>query len=48
MPEKERPIDTIAVVGLGQLGRGVAACCLAYGFRVVGVSLTEDALVGAR
>ncbi len=29
--------QVIAVVGLGQLGRGIAACCLARGFAVVGV-----------
>jgi len=29
---------TIGVAGLGMLGRGIAACCLAHGFRVVGYS----------
>jgi 3-hydroxybutyryl-CoA dehydrogenase len=28
--------DTVAVVGLGLLGRGIATCFLAHGFRVVG------------
>ena len=29
-------LDAVGVVGLGQLGRGIAACVLAHGFRVVG------------
>jgi len=32
---------TIGVAGLGLLGRGIAACCLAHGFRVVGYSRRE-------
>lgn len=32
---------TIGVAGLGLLGRGIAACCLSHGFRVVGYSRRE-------
>ena len=32
----------IAVIGLGPLGRGIAACCLARGFSVVGIDLKQD------
>ena len=46
--QTEQPgINTVGVVGLGQLGRGVAACFLAHGFRVIGVSLTDDELTHA-
>ena len=31
--------EVIAVVGLGPLGRGIVACCLARGFSVVGIDL---------
>ena len=38
MNDKTRRSDqVIAVVGLGPLGRGIAACCLSRGFSVVGV-----------
>ena len=38
MNDKTRRSDqVIAVVGLGPLGRGIAACCLSRGFAVVGV-----------
>ena len=33
---------TIGVVGLGLLGRGIAACCLAHGFRVVGYTQPDQ------
>ena len=33
---------TIGVAGLGLLGRGIAACCLAHGFRVVGYTQTDQ------
>lgn len=40
---QEDPVDATAVgiVGLGLLGRGIAACLLGYGFRVVGYSRQE-------
>lgn len=42
MNDKESNKDqTIAVVGLGPLGRGIAACCLSRGFAVVGIDLEE-------
>ena len=34
--------DTIGVAGLGYLGRGIAACLLAHGFRVVGYTVGRD------
>ena len=33
---------TIGVAGLGLLGRGIAACCLAHGFRVVGYTQPDQ------
>lgn len=39
--------DEVAVVGLGFLGRGIAACLLSHGFRVVGYGRTTDALAAA-
>ena len=44
MHQMNLDMNTIGVVGLGQLGRGVAACCLAHGFRVIGIGLTEEDL----
>jgi 3-hydroxybutyryl-CoA dehydrogenase len=35
--EKSQCNDVIGVVGLGGLGRGIVACCLARGFKVVGI-----------
>ncbi len=35
--ETTRCDEVIAVVGLGALGRGIVACCLARGFAVVGI-----------
>ena len=35
--EKTQCDDVIGVVGLGGLGRGIVACCLARGFAVVGI-----------
>jgi 3-hydroxybutyryl-CoA dehydrogenase len=32
--------ECVAVVGLGLLGRGIAACFLAHGFRVIGIERT--------
>jgi 3-hydroxybutyryl-CoA dehydrogenase len=34
-------IETIGIVGLGLLGRGIAACCLAHGFRVIGFTRSQ-------
>lgn len=39
--------ETIGVVGLGLLGRGIAACYLGYGFRVVGVDRGEKEIAEA-
>jgi len=39
---------TIAVVGLGFLGRGIATCLLGHGLRVVGCSRSADSLARAR
>ncbi len=37
------PNDTIiGVAGLGLLGRGIAACCLAHGFRVIGYTQSDQ------
>ncbi len=35
-------IDTVGIVGLGLLGRGIAACCLASGLRVVGFTRRQE------
>jgi 3-hydroxybutyryl-CoA dehydrogenase len=40
--------EPVAVVGLGLLGRGIAACFLGHGFRVIGVDLTAEAHARAR
>ena len=40
--------ECIGVVGLGFLGRGIATCLLAHGFRVVGYTLGEHAYEQAR
>ena len=39
--------DEVGIVGLGFLGRGIAACLLSHGFRVVGYGRTTDALAAA-
>src|SRR6476469_318508 len=41
---EETPMNTdpIGVAGLGYLGRGIAACLLAHGFRVVGYTVGRD------
>ena len=39
---------TVGVVGLGMLGRGIAACFLAHGFRVVGFARTAGEHADAR
>jgi len=38
MMNKEHHINTIGLVGLGLMGQGIAACLIAYGFRVVAYS----------
>lgn len=40
--------QTIGVAGLGLLGRGIAACCLAHGFRVIAFTQSEKTLRSAR
>src|SRR5262245_37924843 len=39
---------TVAVVGLGLLGRGIAACFLGYGFRVIGFGRSSQSHDRAR
>lgn len=34
-------IQTIGIVGLGLIGRGIAACCLAHGFKVIGFTRSQ-------
>ncbi|MDB6059792.1 MAG: mmgB, partial [Verrucomicrobiales bacterium] len=40
--------ECVAVVGLGLLGRGIAACFLAHGFRVIGIDRNADQHTEAR
>ena len=40
--EKTQCDDVIGVVGLGPLGRGIVACCLARGFAVVGIDREQS------
>jgi len=40
--------ESVGVVGLGFLGRGIAACFLAHGFHVVGYDIGENAAEEAR
>lgn len=42
------PPRTIGILGLGLLGRGMAACFLSRGFRVVGLDNNADARAAAR
>lgn len=39
---------TVAVVGLGLLGRGIATCLLGHGMRVIGCDQSDDSLALAR
>ena len=41
-------IETVGVAGLGLLGRGIAACFLGHGFRVVGFTRSESTHAEAR
>ena len=41
-------IETVGVAGLGLLGRGIAACFLGHGFRVVGFTRSESTQAEAR
>lgn len=43
-----RNIRTIGVAGLGLLGRGIAACCLAHGFHVVAFTRRQTTHTEAR
>ncbi len=40
--ETTRNNDVVGVVGLGGLGRGIVACCLARGFTVVGIDREQS------
>ncbi len=40
--------QTIGVAGLGLLGRGIVACLLSRGFRVIGYTRSEEGFRGAR
>jgi len=42
------PTRTVGIVGLGLLGRGIAACLLSNDFRVVGLTLTQESRDEAR
>lgn len=42
MPHSTNEIQTIGVAGLGLLGRGIAACCLAHNFHVVAYTRTDQ------
>lgn len=44
----ETELQTIGVAGLGQLGKGIAACCLAHGFRVIGYTKPDHSHEEAR
>ena len=39
---------TIGIAGLGLLGRGIAACLLSKGFKVIGYSRSEETRAEAR
>lgn len=41
-------VQTVGIVGLGLLGRGIAACLLSRGLRVVGFTLGEQSRLDAR
>lgn len=41
-------IDIVGIAGLGLLGRGIAACCLASGLRVVGYTRRQETHESAR
>ncbi|HID78621.1 MAG TPA: 3-hydroxyacyl-CoA dehydrogenase family protein [Planctomycetaceae bacterium] len=41
-------IHTVGVAGLGHLGRGIAACLLAHGFRVIGHARRPETRAAAR
>lgn len=45
---KDTQPEQVAVVGLGLLGRGIAACFLGHGFRVIGVDRGEEQHTKAR
>jgi 3-hydroxybutyryl-CoA dehydrogenase len=41
-------LDQVAIVGLGFLGRGIAACLLSHGYRVIGYSRSAEELAKAK
>jgi len=43
-----KELQIIGVAGLGLLGRGIAACCLAYGFKVIAFSRRPETHAAAR
>ena len=43
-----KEMKTIGVAGLGLLGRGIAACCMAYGFKVIAFSRRRETHEAAR
>ncbi len=42
------PIETVGVAGLGYMGRGIAACLLGHGLRVIAWSAREEEFAAAR
>lgn len=49
MSEQNAPlIDTVGLVGLGLMGRGIAACLLSHGFKVVAFNRTHERTQKAR
>src|SRR5215211_7565837 len=41
-------METVGIAGLGLLGRGIAACLLSRGFKVIGYSRSEETRSEAR
>jgi 3-hydroxybutyryl-CoA dehydrogenase len=46
-PATARPMPLVGVLGLGLMGRGIAACLLAQGGRVIGYSRSADTRAGS-
>src|SRR5579864_3982485 len=47
MTSKAQTSGSVAVIGLGMMGRSIAACLLSAGHRVIGVTDNLEASVGA-